>query len=513
MKKRNLRLPVFTFGLFVAVVLVLTSCGRDAIFFTIAHEVPPQPPLIRGGPTQMVVFNWPMLPEPAAMATEVVAGNGTENENGDVNGNYNGSGNGNGYVTEPDYGGEDEPAPEPEPDNNIGYEVYRPGYRQVLFVASGNNLFWYTAGYHIRNKADGSITGRNAGWGKDIRIPARPRGRIIDIAATQNYLYILVMEGTGITTTIHRLVSGGDAWVPMEFSGPGNIQSVFADPWGDRLFAGVQSGGVNFIYTSEGTGPLSRLGTEERMVSDDPPVFTPNTGLLSGIAFRGGTYFLSTRNGILEVEVDVDGGEIATWLTGNDMTRAFMGIIKLPGPGDLQEDLGSGGTIIAIARAGGFLYEVNSGSPPARIQVTNAQGEPVTNAQGDPIWMGTGRDATGALALWRERDGTQELLIAGIQGSRHATTFTNGYVEFRLNTDDRSLNTSAPRMEAGTTNDLFSVSDSAQYRTSLGRLPLNHLLQTPMEIDEYMTFFASTQTAGLWSYRTIDGRDQWNAEN
>jgi len=419
--KRNRRRTVLALGLFAAVILAASSCGRDPIFHIIASETAPVPPLIRGGPTQMVVFDW--------------------------------SSDGENRVP-------------------------------VLFIASGG-LFWYSATNHERDGEGNIIAGTNAGWQKNIGIPGRPSGRIIDIAATQSHLYILNMEGTGVSTSILRLESGGGSWERVGFSGSGNIQTIFADPQGERLFAGEQRGGVNFIwYLADGDMALRPLPTDSRYVNEQP---VDHTGLLSGVVFRDGSYFLTTRNGVLKV----GGG----WLTGDDMARTFMGMIKLPD-----------GTIIAIARAGGFLYRVN-GDSLERIPV------------GDDF-MRAGRDATGALALWDEVDSQgnvnleRRMLIVGIQGSRHATTFINGYVEFSLN-EDGSLDTDAARREAGSPGGLWTVDDTARYRTSLGRLPVNHLFQTPREIDVGMTFFASTQTSGLWSYRDL-GRDaggwQWNAE-
>ncbi|MCL2191366.1 MAG: hypothetical protein FWB79_05205 [Treponema sp.] len=423
MKKRIAR---FALGLLAASVLVLASCGRDAIFFTIATEVPPQPPLIRGGPTQMVVFDW-----------------GTE-------------------------------------DNKV----------PVMFVASGS-LFWYSAGEHDRDEDGNILSGQNASWQREgLGIPSRPREeRIIDIAATRSHLYILVMTGTGVETSIYRLASGGSGWsAPITVSGPGNIQSIFADPQGGRLFAGVHGAGGNSIWFLDNAGSgLLHLPTGD--LREPSAGQTTDTGLLSGVVLRDGVHFISTRR---ESIFYVSESALAAGVVGSVgrttiANGVFMGMIKLPD-----------NSIIAVNREGGFLYQADADS----ISFTRI---------GDT--MRTGRDATGALALWREREGGRELLVAGIQGSRHATTFVNGYVEFELLATENGISL-GPRREAGTANnELLSVSDNAQYRTSLGRLPLNHLFQAPMEIDVDMTFFASTQTAGLWSFRTLDGVPQWNAEN
>ena len=169
--------------------------------------------------------------------------------------------------------------------------------------------------------------------------------------------------------------------------------------------------------------------------------------------------------------------------------RIFMGMIKLKNE-----------TIIAIERSGGALYEVNPGS---FEQIP---------CLGDNDWMKTNRYATGALVLWE--NATWKALIAGIQGGLSSSTnssssYTHGYVEFALK-DDGSLDKSTPCRKVSE----MKSADTNQYTTSLGKHPVNHLFQTPKEIDERMIFFASTQTAGLWSYKERkDKKLQWNAEN
>jgi hypothetical protein len=136
-------------------------------------------------------------------------------------------------------------------------------------------------------------------------------------------------------------------------------------------------------------------------------------------------------------------------------------------------------------------------------------------SDGRPI--ATGKFATGALTLWSSKDDDDDtgkkMLIAAVQGSLYNTTttsYTHGYVEFDLDTEG-SFNKDIYRRDAGS---LQSVSDNDSYRATIGKHPINHLFQLPVEIDEEKTFFASTQTSGLWSYRDRpNGGWQWNAEN
>ena len=176
-----------------------------------------------------------------------------------------------------------------------------------------------------------------------------------------------------------------------------------------------------------------------------------------------------------------------------------MGIIKL------KNDM-----IIAIERNEGNLYEVQD-SAFRRLHYT-----PPNPPDNPTNWIGAGSYATGALALWQGTDIDQvarKLLIVGIQGDLYTTTSTNpnGYVEFDLNTNDGSLILNSDSRFIYP--DLKSVESNAEYLANLGPVPINHLFQVPEEVDVNMTFFASTQKEGVWSYRDIPPRGlQWNTE-
>jgi hypothetical protein len=132
--------------------------------------------------------------------------------------------------------------------------------------------------------------------------------------------------------------------------------------------------------------------------------------------------------------------------------------------------------------------------------------------------MATGRYSTGALALWENYlDPNEKLLIAGIQGGLSSTftsSYTHGYVEFELRPEDGSLNINALRHDPGKLKSIIVDLDQDRYTATIGKQPINSLFQAPQGVDSDMTFFASTQTAGLWSYRNrvANGGWQWNAE-
>jgi hypothetical protein len=333
----------------------------------------------------------------------------------------------------------------------------------VMFAASRQGLFWYTGDY---------------GWQYGgFGIPQPGGGRPIDLAATSGKLYVVVMsEVTGsLSMTVKRLDGTVGTWKWVTITGAtGNVQKIFAD--GAMLYAGTgTNNGEGDIFSVDEAGTsftkLSITGGAK------------GAGRLSGAA----SGYLSTTGGILQVT-----GSTAAWIGGGigTDTDLVMGMIKLPDS-----------SIIAVRRNGGLI----------KVNGTNVSEIPVQDKNGADTseFMTAGRFPTGALAIWTNTATT--LLVIGVQGSiAGTTTFNNGYVEFML-TSSGAIDQTKSRLESG---NLMSVEgENAQYMTSLGRLPVNHLFQAPLAVDSKMTFFASTQIDGLWSFRSRDGRWQWNAED
>jgi hypothetical protein len=349
----------------------------------------------------------------------------------------------------------------------------------LMYVASGR-LHWYAK----EEKGAGEPQ-----WDSKEYYIDQPGGKIIYLAVTSEYLYALCLTGHGVDTALKRIGRDSTTWetVTAPTGGYSLIQSIYADPEEAWLFAGVRtrSAARYAIFYLDETDDTFKMLQDEM------------TATLSGAVCRDGVYYLcTTGDGIYRADETVRAAGNAVKLPDatNTNTATFVGIIKL-------ED----NTIIAVARNGGYLYEVENASF-KRMRYTQSNNT-------DSI--ATGKYATGALALWEDYlDPGKKLLIAGIQGGLYSTStssYTNGYVEFVL-TPDGSLNTEETRRDS---NRLQSVDDRDRYTASLGKHPINHLFQTPREIDADITFFASTQTAGLWSYRNIEknGGWQWNAEN
>ncbi|MDR2575285.1 MAG: hypothetical protein LBC52_02460 [Treponema sp.] len=376
----------------------------------------------------------------------------------------------------------------------------------IMYVASGD-LHWYA-------KAERGAG--EPGWDSaEYKIP-QPGGKVIGLAATGEHLYALCIIGTGVTTVLRRIGPAEDDWstVPLETGIRYRlVQSIFAN--GERLFAGAMSNNstdYGILYLKDSSSAAPSLG-----------LLASDTEMLSGAARLGAFHYLSTRGkGVYKIaeaafsnvtgpngmdisqlqelvrKKDEDGIEPA------GVNYLFMGMIQLEG-----ED----GAIIAIERNGGTLFEVKEIGF-TRIRYSNG-----ANAA-------SGRFATGALALWRQvirgddgqnpKPGEKRMLIAGIQGGLFSTTtsssFTHGYVEIELDTVTFEDGWLVLNNNRNISPDLTVDGNTDRYTATIGKHPINHMYQTSQEIDVNMTFFASTQTAGLWSYRDREGGWQWNAE-
>jgi len=351
--------------------------------------------------------------------------------------------------------------------------VFKRGAVPIMYVASGD-LHWYAKN----------------GWDSaEYGIP-QPGGKVIGLAATSEHLYALCITGTGVTTVLRRIGPVDNGWSNIG-SAEGRytlIQSIFTTTGTtDRLFAGAMNN------SGSDYGILYLDNTTLRLIASD-------TEMLSGAARLGDIHYMSTRGrGIFSIsETGLSSNQSAQQLDeeGNPdgKNRLFMGMIQLN-----DKD----GSILVVERNGGAFFEVQA-----------AGFRQLRYSNGDTV--ATGRFATGALALWQQAspdDNGIKMLIAGIQGGLFSTTisssYSHGYVEFFLNPDG-SLDLES------ICNDPPSITvdgNTDRYTATIGKHPINHMFQAPKSIDDRMTFFASTQTSGLWSYKERSDGLQWNAEN
>jgi hypothetical protein len=341
--------------------------------------------------------------------------------------------------------------------------VFKRNGADIMCVASGR-LHWYA----------------KEGWDSNNYYIPQPGGKIISLAVTKTAsnkqrLYALCFDNQNANATLRFIESDGNVWYGVQGSGAyPSLQSIYADPEEEVLFAGAR-GEYSPAYV------ILYLDTNNALqIVNTGSIY--ESGLLSGAVYRDNYFYLSTRRLITRVQKGA--------LSNGDLKKegiVVMGMIKLK---DNDE------TIIAVERDGGGLHEVNENSI---ILIDNT--------------FAPGKYATGALALWEDPSRYMRKLTAGVQGGLLLTSssYSHGYAEFDLKWEDKSFDYGSPRRES---NSLQTVNDAERYTTSLGRHPINHMFQTPDTIDTNRTFFASTQTAGLWSYRyrPDNGGWQWNAE-
>lgn len=372
----------------------------------------------------------------------------------------------------------------------------------IVYVASGK-LHWY---------AKTALGTGDLRWDPaEYRID-QPGGKIISLAATSERLYALCMEGHGVNAVLRYVNKNNEQWTEIKSTVNDYplLQSISVDPELERVFLSVRK-------RSAAAYAIICMDDNDAFV-----LLKENTGEFSGVVSRNGIHYLCTKGdsvlkisgGIFTVnDADLlagavlddsnkltDASDIEADKLNND--RDFIGIIKL---NELDDPM-----IIAVERKGGALFEVNESSF-KRMMYSGG------DRTGE--WIETGKYASNALALWENYDNPDEkLLIIGLQGGLYNTTtssYTHGYVEFELNPDG-SFNAAAPRHDPGSLKSIIVGLDQDRYKATIGKYPINYLFQAPVEIDSNMTFFASTQTQGLWSYRnrgSIDKPDwQWNAE-
>jgi len=332
-------------------------------------------------------------------------------------------------------------------------------FNNKVYVASGRNIYSY----------DGT---------NFEKIPSQPGGRIMHLAATDSHLYALCYPDSG-NTNLKRISAGGN-WedVTGETGGYSRLQSVYAA--NNKVFIGAARN-ENFIilYMADndaGYKPLRTGNTNDTLEY-----------MLCGIAYDSQYYYLCTRSNTIYV---ADENNITDIQTKKIDGVNFTGIINLE----------INNFIVAISRSGD-LFNVKAISD--------------DKATSDlKISIGSNRPSTGALAVWRDETDTPKLLLAGRQDSLVYTVdsgYTYGYMELEL--DSGGIKAGSNFIEPGKA-DVSSVADYERYVSTLGKNPVNHIFQTPRNIDANMTLFASTQKNGVWSYRPrgSDNTPQWNAE-
>lgn len=212
---------------------------------------------------------------------------------------------------------------------------------------------------------------------------------------------------------------------------------------------------------------------------------TTSNFVLKGVASDATYYYFCVFDNIYYIpKADIETGTV-TNMTKIDNISKFTGIINL------------NGTHVAVINDNGILYEINNATIRQAAKFS------------DSFYT------TGMLAVWyrNSSDTKPSLLLIGRQEKVFTTqtVYTNGYVEMALDSTGKISGTSFG--EPGK-NQLSSISNNDSYVSSMGKQPINHMMQAPHDIDSRMTLFASTQQNGVWSYKDRgDGDGElWNAE-
>jgi hypothetical protein len=319
-----------------------------------------------------------------------------------------------------------------------------------MYVASGSKLFRYQGGK----------------W--DDKKFSQPGGRIKQLASAGGRLYALCYNDddnpTG-TTALRRYAGDSSDWLEISGNTDGfnSFQSIYSA--NDELFIGAEKNNELFAILHVKDDKIEKL------------VETGSRAMLCGAAFYETVYYLCTegyvRNddktgGIYFYNAEFDPQPIP-----NSKGFRFTGIISLKD------------SVAAIDRSG-------------KLYAVKVQGISDSSAS-------LGRESTGALAIWR-KGGEPTLLLAG-RGAL-AEGYTYGYLELDISSGVLSRNFSEPGTKSTST-----VADKELYISSIGKESITHIFQAPVEVDNNMTLFASTQKNGVWSYKARDGKWQWNAEN
>ncbi|GAB1481594.1 hypothetical protein MASR2M78_04090 [Treponema sp.] len=193
-----------------------------------------------------------------------------------------------------------------------------------------------------------------------------------------------------------------------------------------------------------------------------------STGSLVGTAWDGTNYYIAT--GSKGIFSDVDSYATALYSgAASTASRAFNGMIAV------------GSDIVAVGRNENLLIK-KSGS-------TNFDIATFSNNL-----------FTGALAVYEA--GTDDILLLGVDID--GETYTFGYREMVL--PGGALPPGSPTLKKPGEGSPTTVTDTAQYASSLGKKPVTNLHQ--FDATGKNLLFASTWKDGLWSYRG----GEWNAE-
>ncbi|MDR0320070.1 MAG: hypothetical protein LBI28_01070 [Treponema sp.] len=340
-------------------------------------------------------------------------------------------------------------------------------FKKVMYVASGKSMYKYE-----KNDQDKAEWKR---WGETFN------DKIVSLAVTEEYLYALLLGNSGSAKVRRYTLDNDNNVTDRTDVALTDVQSIYSA--GNVLFICVRIY-INSHKTNN-SYYYSIYHLQDGSIS--PTLFSTDKdfkAVLNGAAFDGTNYYLCTNTAGIFYANDPPGNTL-TSVDGSSV--GFTGIITL------DDD-----TVVAISR-GGTLYKITTDEITSISSFSNS----------------SHRSNNGSLAILRNSDGDSILLLAGRQESlTYSTTagYTYGYLELQLDETTGGIKDGASFTDPGR-GEVSSIQSYDTYVSSLGKNPVNHIIQAPYEIDEEMTLFASTQQYGVWSYRERNGKMEWNAED
>jgi hypothetical protein len=349
------------------------------------------------------------------------------------------------------------------------------------FVVYNDFMYVAAASLHRYGSYKGAVGWDHGEW-------VAPEGRVIDLAATTDYLYALVNYNS---PALWRWQEGMTEWEIV--GGYGDIQSISGETdaegkpiAGGKVFADVRmedrEDGIAYTiyYVDESLPPESAL---------KPLPLGERTGRLTGAVFDGALHFISTF-----------GRGVYSWDGLGKVTQ----LMNTANPIDRNRNLT--GIVRTTSKVFAFGRDLD-------IIEVSAAGFTVKKGASSHYF-------TGALALWKPlaNAGEGKILLGVRDGSNY------GYQEVRLDFSggDLILNQDGGvDLHKPGTSPPSTVTDEYLFDTTIRPHPVNYIFQVPPSVDPAMVIFAAVQgtgsttnniDSGVWSYRNRDGTWQWNAE-
>ncbi|GHV71130.1 hypothetical protein AGMMS49928_21620 [Spirochaetia bacterium] len=321
----------------------------------------------------------------------------------------------------------------------------------------GTVLFASAGGYtYAASSGSGSILSYD-NTSNNWTSTASPGGKIRGLAGTNDgtnsYLFALTDSGavryrgsSNSWTTINRGDSSGYTLATIYGTNVTTDGTVFVGGFKDSKYA--------VFYSKLSSGSYSNF-----------TLLNPDIGLLHGAVYSGTNYYLATGKGLYSW--DGTTGTSPSPVAGSGKT--ITGIIALPPTSPTQ--------IAAVSSDGDLFY-----------------GSGISFASAD-------KDETFTGAMGHYTDGTNQLLLLGIQGARDTTT--HGYREITL--DSNGVISSTALRTPGNSQP-STVDNEEKYNSSIGKYPVIAIRQVSTTGDGII--FAATSRYGIMSCRD----KKWNFE-